>query len=250
MARRGRQKRRTGEGECAGGIALEEWIWRGIRMLVPGEWELLLFSRNLADGSCTFADRHAYRMQVAWSAMDIEPDVAMTMDSYIQKLRHELEGAEVKRCDMKGWAGSFLQEKGRPPQCRFVRFFKDPALLIEVIFPSAKGETPPMKNILSKLVASADLSRWQAFGIALRTPEGLSLQSCDVKPAATRFEFISRDKRSTCKKASFGRLGMLKHWLLGSISDYLRLQLPRRAMVEEEGGIDFKGHSGAWVRGR
>ncbi len=45
------------------------WIWRGLCMKVPDDWEMLQFETNTGKGGCAFADRYQFRFEVDWKVV-------------------------------------------------------------------------------------------------------------------------------------------------------------------------------------
>ena len=228
------------------------WVWRGIEMQLPADWEMLLFSRRLEDGSCTFADRYQYRMQVAWRVLEGEPDVARTMQDYAGKIRHEYERENVETREIAGWPGVGFMEKDGRRMFRFIRYFREPSILLEVIFPAEEADPAPKEHILGNMVAGTDLSRWCGLGLNVKVPEGLRLSACEARPGAASMRFVPAHAKddSGDDEYYFVRLGMLKRWLKGTTRDWLRLQIPAGSEIEASGDIHEGGHDGAWLTGK
>jgi hypothetical protein len=219
-------------------------------MVLPEDWEMQLFSKRLEDGSCTFADRYQYRMQVAWRVLEGEPDVERTMRDYAGKLRHEEERTDVKTQSLAGWAGVVFADEHGQAVSRFIRYFPETSILLEVIFPPADADPACKDTILKSMVSTGDLLQWRALGLDIKAPEGMRMVACEARPGAASMRFIPEKGDEKTEEFYVVRLGMLKRWLRGTPQDWLRLQLPSGASVENYGNLAESGHAGAWFEGR
>jgi hypothetical protein len=230
------------------------WIWLGIAMSVPEDWELLSFSKNPERGRLTFADRHGVRLQVAWRQTEGEPDLRRMRRDHAARIAEENPDEETTLTRAGSWLG-LRHRAGRGDTARYLRHFPDRRLLLEVIVPPGAdiAEAEALLTAIRPERARADgLRRWRAFGLDCLVPEALELSECRVLPADVRLTFT--DPKDAERRESFARKGLVRHWLAAPLEDWLAAQTPvdaRRAetRVEETQGHRLH-HLEAWLRPR
>ena len=234
------------------------WVWRHFRIELPDDWEMLQFSRNIAEGRCAFADRHQFRLEMSWRVAERAPDLQRLMSDYLAKLRLEgalpdaaLTPAPPLRERRGGWgertAGPWRGIAGHQREVansRFGRYFGAERCLIEIVFlwPASRDVELEAK-ILSSIAPEPErpdcLRRWKAFGMDLLAPSDLSLRDCTVEPANVRMTFA--DARGT-RQETFQRLGMVPEWLKSTVRDWLTRQKPAKANVRSQASVSMDGH--------
>ena len=109
------------------------WVWRGIRLEVPDDWEMLLFSREARAGRCAFADRYQFRLEFSWRQGNARPDMERMLSDYLGKLR--LEGTVPDAREVRN--GPFRGIEGRQegiPTSRFGLYLERLGCLVELVF--------------------------------------------------------------------------------------------------------------------
>jgi hypothetical protein len=219
-------------------------IWRHVRLELPDGWELLQFSKNPEQGRCAFADRTRFRLEFSWRRVPAPPELDHVLDTYAQALR-EQTGEPVERLRKAGWPGLEARlAEGRTS--RFGRYLARERCLAEVVFLWEREREPELEAAVLGSVreepARADgLQRWRAFGLDLLAAGGLPLAACRVEPASARFTFAG--ERRGDREESFQRLGLVRHWLKGSVQDWLRLQFDPASGAVSEPPVDVAGHA-------
>lgn len=208
------------------------WIWNGISIELPPEWELLQFSRDPERGRCAFADRHRFRFELDWATVPGEPDFDRMLSDYAQKL--EADGkmqstGQVIRGGIRGLTGS----GPNGAVSRFGIWFKEQRRLVECVFlwdgeRNKELESSILKSLRQELPVTAPdaprpLQHWRAFGMDLLVPENFRLASCSVLPGQAGMLFRGKHPADTW---IFRRYGLTQNWFKGDLQDWLKRQLP------------------------
>jgi len=219
------------------------WVWRGIRIEVPDDWEMLLFSRRREAGRCAFADRYQFRLELSWREGNARPDMERMLSDYLAKLR--LDGTlpdahEVRNGPFRGIEG---HQEGVPTS-RFGLYVERATCLVELVFlwPGERDldlERTILASVEAELPWANRLQHWRAFGLDVLTPQGLSLKECRNEPANAALTFA--DPRSQTIER-FTRLGLVDEWLDRPLEDWLRSQVPRDTTIASTDTTTESGH--------
>lgn len=206
---------------------MNKLVWRNLSIVPPDDWEMLQFSRDLVAGSCAFADRYQIRLEMRWRKIDGAPLMDRIVSDYRSKLQAE-QGMKVgKDCTIGEWRGF----EGVGPSLQTTRFFRFMAMescIVEIIFiwPEARDLTVE-RNVLTSVAEEKELPggyrHWSAFGMDLAVSGSMALSSVTVKPALAEMQFLDVAHGN---EELFGRRGMVKDWLRGSVREWLDLQVP------------------------
>lgn len=227
------------------------WIWRGIRLELPGDWEMLRFQRDPAAGRCAFGDAWQMRLELSWRVATSAPDLAAIRRDSVTWLQNSgVEQVEAASALGSAWVGSRGIAHGQA-FANFSRFFADPGLLLEIFLwlPEDALESRILENC--RPVEEADRGRWRAFGLEVRT--ALPLRECQAYPGLTRLVFADRgddpDSRAR-ERLVVERRGMTANWLAPgtTVKAWNRAQSPR-SLRSEEGSGKVDGLEYSWVRG-
>jgi len=226
-----------------------EWIWRHFAVRLPGDWELLQYSRNAAAGRCAYADRYAFRFELSWRVVPGPPDVERMLSDY--EMEHVRQGgAPPQRATHADWRG-FETAAGPAQSSRYGRYFPGEGCLVEAVFLWPHGID---RDLIRATLASireepsdpGGFRRWRAFGMDLLVPPGLNMQSCTIRPAQAEWMFADQRRR---RQMRVQRLGMVADWLEGTPSDWLK----RTAAKDAPGGrptiVNRHGHDIACLVG-
>jgi hypothetical protein len=224
-------------------------IWRGIDVTVPGDWEVLQYSRRGEEGNLAWADRHAYRLQMLWREVPGPPD----MKRMLSDCRAQLEenGAHsIRDASVSSWQG--LADAGVGGSSRLCRYFADTQLLIEVVFLWPKRRKPQIeRSVLSSIQvtepAEGEAQRWLAFGLDAQFPTNLSMTACDVLPANAKWTFSDGERAHQSWHVE--RLGMLDHWLKEPVPGWLQGKEPLDLVDREASAFSHAEHEISWVQG-
>ena len=221
---------------------MEHWVWQGIAVSLPADWEMLQYSCNPEKGRCAFADRYQFRFELDWLAVESAPDVARAVSDYQARLEEEgAERAEAVRCG--DWQGLVGRQEGGSVS-RFLRHLAELDRFVEVVFVwSGKRDTGLERQVLRTVrpepADDSDGQQWRAFGMELVVSPGLTLERCTVRPADAEMVFTSKRGRN---EERFARRGMVSDWLHGSTGDWLRDQCPASASLSRERSVEHAGH--------
>lgn len=226
------------------------WVWRGLRVELPEEWEMLLFSRRREAGRCAFADRYQFRLELSWRQGRARPDMDRMFSDYLSRLR--LEGAMPDAREVRG--GSLRGIEGHQDgmlTSRFGLHVEPAACLVELVFlwPEARSvelEGAVLASVEAEPPGKDGLQRWRAFGLDVLTPQLLWLTECRNEPANAALTFA--DPRSQTIER-FARLGMVEEWLDCSLDEWLRGQVPREATIASVKTTTENGHERVTLSG-
>ncbi len=227
---------------------LKKWVWNGIAVQAPEDWELLRFSLNAERGGVFFADRYQYRFQLNWNRLAGAPDFERMLANYrdILTSKHGLEKVtELRHGD--GWRGlGGMQEDTRI--VRFGKFFPSRSLLLEAVWlDPGKQERELCGAMLDTIDIPAqegDTALWQCFGMRMDVPRELSPKQCIVQPARVAMEFTNRPGRIS---VAFSRLGLVDLWMRSDLEEWLKRCAPGKILSWEPLEIHRSSHRGISV---
>lgn len=201
---------------------MKTWIWHGLRFDLPGDWEMLQFSKKPETGRCAWADREGYRMEVFWKRPASAPAMDVLLATFPQRLSQEHDASVVSLPDVKPWK---MWKVGEGAVARIHAMAFESERLLEVVFNLPDGNGEECAAVLNSFRAdpAGDATTWAAFGMEWNVPAGHGMTSCVVQPARAEIEMCDRRKREILR---FMRLGMVSHWLRDDPQDWLRRRLP------------------------
>lgn len=205
-------------------------------MVVPADWEILQHARDPKRGKLVLADHHRGRLHLAWAAARLSPDTERLIEDY--KARDLEEDAATQFSSLGvlgGWRGYRRRRGGAEAVTRAGRFDDVHMRWMELTLVWPDGvDRPTERRIFEQFAVVDDRhgdSRWQAFGMDFRMPEGLRLRRADVRPGSATMRFS--DDRRFGVQAELRRLGASDAWYDGDAEALIREQLPRRAWTFE-----------------
>ncbi|NQU40498.1 MAG: hypothetical protein HQ523_11140 [Lentisphaerae bacterium] len=237
----------------------ELWIWRGLAVRLPVDWEMLQYSLNIESGRCGFADRYGFRFELTWRRVEGAPDFDRMLSDYLAKLTEEgmQDGHRIHNAGHEGLKGVMDGET----ITRFGCFATEASCLVELVFPWPNArdkvlEAGVLKSFSETTADNTGCHRWRAFGLDVKVPSSLSLGACKVEPAHVEWQFMDRRGRVALR---FSRRGMVDEWLHQSVRGWLEREVklsdrpPARWQHERVGrhAVDrVEGRSAArgWLR--
>ncbi|OPZ26617.1 MAG: hypothetical protein BWZ02_01944 [Lentisphaerae bacterium ADurb.BinA184] len=224
--------------------------WRHFAWQVPDTWEMLLFSRDQESGQCVFADRYMHRLEFNWQRAERAPDFARMLADCRNSLTGEPAVTAVCDIEVAGWRGLAVSTAAGGSS-RFGRYFAGERCLVELVFvwPERRDlslEADVLASVRETPRDEAGRRHWRAFGLDVRVPEELALQSCRALPG--RAEMVFRDAKGR-REERFQRLGLVPQWLRGTVAEWLNAQIPA-AVTNRSCGSETRGrHERALIRG-
>ena len=227
------------------GMNRQEIVWRNFGMLIPADWEMLLFSSEFKHGRCVFADRNQFRLEFNWQTVPRAPDFERMLRDYRKALEAQKPVREVGAADIAGWHGLAVQA-GNATTARFGRHFPGERCLVEMVFiwPGKRAEhmeRQMLESVREEAVAADGTRRWRAFGMEMRVDAKLKLRSCVAQPG--RAKLVFDPGRDGVQRVEFERLGMTAQWLKRPVPEWLRLRVPATVAVRHEETLSRAGHS-------
>lgn len=228
---------------------MQLWIWRNIRVQLPGDWEMLQFSRDPSRGRCAFADRYEFRFELDWRTVDGTPDIGRMVTDYAAQL-HEEGAQEPHGVEHGAWMGVFGVADGQKAT-RYIRHFAEEQYLLELVFlwpdeRQASIEHEVLDSVGIECGAQSPWQRWCAFGLDFRTFRPLRFEGCEVAAANAELKFVDRKGRHT---ECFGRRGLVSEWLRVPVSDWLANWVPREVQVVSTTIDTVRAHNIQRLRG-
>jgi len=207
---------------------MQLWIWRNFRIELPDQWEMLQFSRDFQSGRCAFADRYQFRVELNWRGASAPPDFDRMIADYMIKLKDEKGMTDARRVRVGLWEG--LEGRiGAILSSRFGRFFSNESCMIEIVllWPESKDrglEQAILDSVREEPERNGRFRRWRAFGMDLLASKELGLETCRIEPGYAGMTFGTTD--SSTRSEKFERLGVVSHWLKGTVKEWLCEQTP------------------------
>lgn len=229
---------------------MQEWVWRELRLMVPEDWEMLQFGRQRKLGTCAWADRYRFRLELSWKEVGGPPDFERMLSDYQQKLRDERQAEDFRDLRHGGWRG-FEVQLPEGLSRRFGRHFDTLRRLVEVVFLACDPESATEATVLDSIrpvSAPAGRQRWRAFGLDLLASADLEMDVCRIQPGLAQFSF--NDGRKGRRLEDFERIGLVEQWLKISLSEWLGAKDPPDLRERREERRPAAGHEILSVTGR
>ena len=242
--------------------AQPEWqliAWRGLRLEVPGDWEVVRHGLSLRRGSLTFVDRVRQRCQIRWTACKKPPRVPHMLEDYHAQQLERDEAAELEDVVLGGgWQGvRQVFDDGRR-MTRAARFDAPTSRLLELVLiqhaDAEDQETDLAERLAARFVAveeggeegaegeggaSDAASRTRLFGLDVLTPPGLELVAATSRPGDVTFRWQRPAGRGRSPvEALVRRVGMADAWLPrvdGDLTRWLEAQHRRGRFTFDQG---------------
>lgn len=222
--------------------------WLGLRLGVPGHWEIVRHSTSPRKGSLVFADRTRQRLQVTWTACTSRPDVARLLADHRAKQREQDADVVITTPLLPaGWRGMQRPQPDGHTLLRAARFDAASSRLIEVVLDDEEG-SDLIHEVLNALVVTgpADAARrFQAFGLDLTVPDGFHLVATEIQPADAALTFSTQQALGAAHRTArepdksptltVRRRAMADVWFDGDLRRVLKPHAPRVAMQFDEG---------------
>lgn len=200
--------------------ASQRFVWHGLAMQLPAEWELLQYSRNPEQGRCAFADRSSFRFELSWRRVAGPPDFERMWSDYAAKLRADGE-QPGKRLSLDSWQGLHTTRS-----TRWCCFMEGQGFLVELVFLWPKNRDRAQEHDLLSSFHMAAPGEWCAFGMTWSVPADAALTTCRILPAhaTVAFKVHADDSQFT-----FSRQGMVSSWLKEPMESLLKRRVGGRA---------------------
>lgn len=192
-------------------------VWRHFSLQIPDAWEMLLFSRDMQAGYCTFADRYQHRLEFNWKQIPGNPDWERMWQDYRDQLacKSNHNSAPLPLQSYKEWVGLDIQAE-KAANSRYGRWFSGEHCLIEMVFlwPGRRDEQL-LKQVLDS-VAEVPADRharrlWCAFGMQVLASDELALRVCVAQPGQVQMVFTHI--KDALREERFERMGLVSYWL-------------------------------------
>ncbi len=226
---------------------MQEYIWQGIRLLVPKDWELLGYSRRRESGKLHFADRRQYRLELTWRTLPGKPDMDRLLRDYQSRLHDDEKIVEIRPDRLRDWYG-FTIRKDNPPthESRMTHFFEKDFLLVEVVFLWPETAASSLRNDVLESIAYSDTrsepsSRWRCFGLSLEIDSRFSIDTVNSRPALAAMSFRSCERIPA--EIEISRRGFVDDRIRESVRDNLRQQIPAEFTFLRDSTSIESGHT-------
>jgi hypothetical protein len=231
--------------------------WLGLRLGVPGDWQVVRHGLSPSRGSLTLIDRYRQRMELGWRQCNNEPDLDhMIGDDRARQLQQHPDAHIEDLEPVADWRGTTrLFDDSGHAVTRAVRFDAATSRLLEAVIVTAEGpeDLALVPELLEGVEVEAPATRathWRAFDVEVRTPgPSWRLVSTQVKPADVTLRYAvyvpaeeaprkrppvqrsvagalllppAPSERSTGEEATIRRMGMASTWWDGNGASFLR----------------------------
>lgn len=225
-------------------MSMTTWIWRSLRLEVPGSWEMLQYSRDAESGNVAFADRYQYRLELNWKKVPGAPDFPRMLQDYRVRLRDEGGHTDLRDVRYGDWQGIEGRET-TGSSARFGRYMPSLERLVEIVFlwpqqPDQALQRRVLESCDAELPDADHLQHWRAFGLDLRTHDDLELETCNIRPALAALTFTDYGKGR--RSEHFERLGMVDEWLKVNLDEWLVGKTPEKAVDLAETRVTLARH--------
>jgi len=234
---------------------VKSWVWRHLHVALPDDWEMLRFSRDVEQGSCLFADRGQYRLELSWRQVPAAPDFPRMMDDYIERLKEEDADGRMRLAPSTrpgGWHG-VEGVGGHAAHSRYGAWLTSASILVELVFFWPDRCDAALRDAILASVREAEPTaagrlRWEAAGLRLVVEPELMLETCEIQPASVNMVFAIPEKDRVIRR--FQRLGMVDRWLAAGVDTWLLGTLRRSVTVMDRTTRRVQDHTVFRVRGR
>ena len=221
---------------------MQEWIWRDVRLEIPGDWEMLQFSRARDKGRCAYADRRQFRLELSWRQVKGAPDFPRMMADYKARLESAGELQDAHTFTLSGWHGLAGMQKNLRVS-RFGNYFDKENLLAELVFLWPDKRDIPLENDILQSCRYAPpengFRKIKAFGMSCRSPEKYEFTACSVQPAMAAMVFSGARRPARIR---LQRFGMVPQWLDQPLTTWAGTQLPKEARNPDFESRSRNGH--------
>ena len=228
---------------------VQRWIWCHFEMEHPPSWEMLQYGTKLDAGRCKFADRYQFRLEFHWRRVDGRPDFERTLGDYRASILEQDPNAKVRTRRHQDWRGLASEPQGVQLD-RYGRYFEASGRLVELVlvWPNARDDAVA-KQILDSVREAPPrdrCQRWCALGLDLTVSEAMALTSCKFDPALAKMVFAGPDRSGA--QHTFERHGLLKHWMKGSVREWLDAREPASTVDRQHKRTARAGHDVALLQ--
>ncbi len=242
----------------------QDILWLGLRFAVPSEWQVVRHSLTPRRGGLVLVDRYRQRMQLNWTTLPGEPDLARMIEDYRAKQLEAQPEAQLEDLGGPGdWVGVTRRFRGPDSGSRgvrkkvsssrnakrdasntvsvtrAVRYDESSGRVLEAIVSSPPEEDGLLAPLLSSIEAVEPIdavTRLRCFDLDVTTPSDWLLAGTQIKPADVLLRYRQADAkgRETRQELTVRRMGMADTWWHGDAERFIRRTSPKvRFMIDE-----------------
>lgn len=205
--------------------------WLGLRLDVPGEWEVVRHSLGTLKGGLTFVDRRKQRLQVRWTACRKPPLIDKMLEDHTAHQLKQDPDADITPIRIGPWDGR-VRDLGEDVQLtRVVMFDPQHSVMLEAMLSHYVEE----QGMRDAVIESIDLAepmdqptQWRAFGVAIENPPDFQATAATINAGEATFKFqqvkAPGSDKPTPGRATLARMGMADGWFRGDLKKLLEAQ--------------------------
>ncbi len=219
--------------------------WLGMRLRVPGDWEIVRHSLGTLKGGLTFVDRRKQRLQLRWTRCKKPPLIDKMFDDHVALQRKDHPDALIEPFRLGRWQGLDRDMGEGVRLSRAAWYDASGRVLIEAILSHLDAETELRDEVLESIDIAElleEATRWAAFGLRIQTPPDFRAASATISAGEATFVFHQLDQPGGEKprpgRGTLTRMGMADGWFLGNLQKLLEAQNPKNRFDFNEAVLD------------
>jgi len=210
--------------------------WRGIRVVLPADWEPARLCGPKDPTECTFVDRRFQRLRVHWQKVPRKPDLA---EMYRRKAAGDGEGPRPTALKgVAGWRGLVYRE-GTGYVVHAGTFLPANHCLVQVVLTWPGRRDPRLeREVLTGIDAQPTEggALWSALGLSARVAPEMEMVRGSSKVGRVRWDFRRAGRRS--EGLILERLAMPNEFLTKPMGQWLGQEIPAGFATLSERAVD------------
>ncbi len=208
--------------------------WLGLRLRVPGDWEIVRHSLGTLKGGITFVDRRKQRLQLRWTRCKKPPLVEKMLSDHTSRQLRDEPDALIEPFVFGQWSGRSRVMGGGVTLTRAAWYDVGDRVLIEAILSHRDDEQMLRDELLSSIELAEPMdfaTRWRAFGFAAQCPADFRAVTATINAGEATLVFHQLDKpggeKPRAGRGTLARMGMADGWFMGNLQRLLEAQHPK-----------------------
>ena len=199
----------------------------GIRFTLPGDWEMLRFSHDPDEGSCSFADQNNFRFFLYWQRRKRPPNLTKDAERFLKKIGQ----GSLLPSPPTPWYGWERLENNSPLR-QYARHFPEANLVLTAVFRSTpEKEIAREREVLDSLHFPTDRHLWKIPDFICRVPLEQPMHEAVFQPGKTKLTFRANPKKEPV--FTFQKWALTDEWMpTGDVERWLKRQIPAAYRLE------------------
>ncbi len=217
------------------------FAWHGFALEHPEDWAPVMLTGARPEGFVRIASPGRQSLQIRWKASKPTVDLKSVLASYLERLSQDARKAKTEfrsHIDEDGERLTYRYSFGHHGRGAILRS----ELCGRVFFleaTSTKNDSllPTFKKLLDSFEVVEEPERWALFGLSLKLPKGLEVESKKLEAGRTKLVLTCKKARIEAQRMAFAEQLVAKHGL----EPWARsiIELPKAESESSEKGIEF-----------